>query len=56
MKIEKKNPYEFSSLRLGRIKVSNLTSGLVQNRARRETGNSRAVTSIQERLCLQVSY
>ena len=31
-----------------RIKVSNFNSGWVQNRARRKTGDSRAVTSIQE--------
>ena len=53
---EKRPPYEFSSLRLGRIKVSNFTSGLVQYRAKRETGDGRTVTSIQERLCLPVSY
>ena len=32
-----------------RIKVSNFTSGWVQSRARRKTGNSRTVTPIQER-------
>ena len=39
----------FSSPHRKRLKVSNFTSGWVQYRARRETGDSRAVTSIQER-------
>ena len=39
----------FSSPQGRRIKVLNLTSGWVQYRSRRETGDSRAVTSIQER-------
>ena len=39
----------FSSPHRRPIKVSNFTSGWVQYRARRETGDSRAVTSTQER-------
>ena len=45
MKIEK-IPYQFSTPRLRGMKASNFTSGWGQYRARRETGNSRAVTSI----------
>ena len=44
----KKLVINFSSSRLRRIKVSDLISGWVQYRARRETGDSRSVTSIQE--------
>ena len=36
----------FSSQRLRRIKVPDFTSGRVQYRARRETGDSRTVRSI----------
>ena len=40
----------FSSLHLRHIKVSNFTSGWVKYHARWETGDSWAVTSIQEHL------
>ena len=44
MKIKKKI-INFSSLCLRHIKVSNFTSSWVQNHERRETGDSRVVTS-----------
>ena len=40
---------DFSSPRLRRTNTCNFTSGCVQNRTRRETGDSGPVTSIQER-------
>ena len=40
---------DFSSSRLRRTNTCNFTSGWVQNRARRETGDSGPVTSIQQR-------
>ena len=49
MKIRKKILINFSSPRLRRIKLSNFTSGWVQNHAKRETRDSTAATSIQER-------
>ena len=45
---KKKVLINFSSQRLRRIEVSNFTSGWVQYRERRETGDGRAVTSAQE--------
>ena len=39
---------DFSSSRLRRTNTCNFTSGWVQNRARRETGDSGPVTSIQQ--------
>ena len=44
-----KFPINFSSPRLRRTNTYNFTSGWAQNRARRETGDSGPVTSIQER-------
>ena len=49
MKLEKKIPINFSSPRMRRTNTCYFTSGWIQNRARRETGNSGPVTSIQER-------
>ena len=43
---------DFSSPRLRRTNTCNFTSGCVQNHARRETGDSGPVTSIQERCFL----
>ena len=52
----KKFLINFSSPHLRHIKVSNLTSGLVQYCVTRETGNSRSVTSIQERMSHDFSF
>ena len=46
---KKKFLITFTSPCFTHIKVSNFTSGWGQNRASRKTGDSRAVTSIQER-------
>ena len=50
---KKKFPINFSSLYLRDIKASNFSSDWRKNHARRENEDSRAVTSIQERLVSQ---